>query len=218
MIDSYYQSNFEELNLFDEFEQNYQSKEALHCFIKNSFLNQIINEALRTKNIDQLYSLRYFLVDLINNLASKHRKIAQSNREYLIVYRQMNLSIDEFNQLQQNNGKLISMKGFFMANTVRSVPTPSINRTDSISVLFEIECNIKQLDDQVIFADVNPRGRKQTSVLLKYRKYEEVHEVQKSAFSPLLFLLIHFLYFKLHLMLDINIPQDAARSGLSFYI
>jgi hypothetical protein len=33
-----------------------------------------------------------------------------------------------------------------------------------------------------------------------------------------LFLPIHFLYFKLHLMFNVNIPKDAALSGLSFYI
>jgi len=150
MIDSCYQSNLE-----NEFEQNYQSKGALDYFIKNFFLNQMINEALRTKNIDRLYSLPYLRVDLINNLTSKHKQIRQSNRENLIVYRQMNLSIDEFNQLQQNKGKFISMKGFLMANTMRSVMRSSINRTDFISVLFEIECNIKELDDQVSFADIN---------------------------------------------------------------
>ena len=32
----------------------------------------------------------------------------------------MKLSNDEFNQLQENKGKLISMKGFLMANTDRS--------------------------------------------------------------------------------------------------
>jgi hypothetical protein len=150
MIDSCYQNNLE-----NEFEQNYQSKGALDYFIKNFFLNQMINEALRTKNIDRLYSLPYLRVDLINNLTSKHKQIRQSNRENLIVYRQMNLSIDEFNQLQQNKGKFISMKGFLMANTMRSVMRSSINRTDFISVLFEIECNIKELDDQVSFADIN---------------------------------------------------------------
>jgi hypothetical protein len=32
------------------------------------------------------------------------------------------------------------------------------------------------------------------------------------------FFLIHALHFKLHLMFNVNIPKDAARSGLSRYI
>jgi hypothetical protein len=32
------------------------------------------------------------------------------------------------------------------------------------------------------------------------------------------FFLLHFSHFKLHLMFNVNIPKDAARSGLSRYI
>jgi hypothetical protein len=47
------------------------------------------------------------------------------------------------------------MKGFLMASTVRSSTFSSIKQTDFIPVLFEIECNIKELDDQVIFAELS---------------------------------------------------------------
>jgi hypothetical protein len=36
--------------------------------------------------------------------------------------------------------------------------------------------------------------------------------------KKLLFLPIHYLYFKLHLMFKVNIPKDTATSGLSPYI
>ena len=64
MIDAcrhYYQNNLKELKLIDEFEQKYQSKEAIHWYMKNSFLRKMINKALRTEDINQLYILRYFL-------------------------------------------------------------------------------------------------------------------------------------------------------------
>jgi hypothetical protein len=81
-----------------EFSQKYQSKEALSLFIENLSLNQMINEALKMKNINQLYALRYFLADLIENLTQQYDK------EYLIAYREMKLSNDEFNQLRENTG------------------------------------------------------------------------------------------------------------------
>ena len=93
-------------------------KKFFWWFMKNLFLNKMINyEALRMKDINQLYMLQYFLTDLMKNLSRKHQQILQSNRENLIVYREMKLSNDEFNQVHQNKGKLISMKGFFMAYT-----------------------------------------------------------------------------------------------------
>jgi hypothetical protein len=43
----YYQNNLEELSsLIDDFEQNYHTKEAICWFVKNSFLQKMINKAL----------------------------------------------------------------------------------------------------------------------------------------------------------------------------
>jgi tetratricopeptide (TPR) repeat protein len=161
MIDAcryYYQDNLEGLKLLDEFEHKYESKEALRWFLVMSCLQKMINKALQTEDIDLLYTLRYFLADLLENLAHKHQQTIESNQEKLIVYRQMKLSNDEFKQLQENKDKLILMKGFLIAHTDSSSPlalsTSSIERTDLISVLFEIECNIKELSDNLIFADI----------------------------------------------------------------
>jgi hypothetical protein len=68
----YYQDYPEELLLIDEFEQKYQSKEALRWFIKHSFLKEMINKALQIEHTILLYMLRYFLADLLENLAPKH--------------------------------------------------------------------------------------------------------------------------------------------------
>ena len=71
MIDSlrlFYQQNSKELQLIDKFECEYQSNDAIHWFLNNSFLQKIINKALQTKDIDQLYMLRYFIGDLIESL------------------------------------------------------------------------------------------------------------------------------------------------------
>ena len=71
MIDTcrhYYRDNIKQLKLIDEFEYEYQSNEAVRWYLKKSFLRKIINKALRTEDIDQLYTLRYFLGDLVEHL------------------------------------------------------------------------------------------------------------------------------------------------------
>jgi tetratricopeptide (TPR) repeat protein len=148
MIDAYryyYQDNREALPLIDEFEEKYQSNEAIRWYMNNSFLRKMINKALRTEDIGQLYMLRYFLAELIEKLAREHHKIPQSGTEKLTVYRQLKLSNNEFETMKNSKGKLISMKGFLTASHVRSFT----KRQDLIDVLLEIECN-----DNVIFADI----------------------------------------------------------------
>ncbi len=54
--------------------QKYETKEPpLQWFIENLFLNKMINDALQMKDINQLYTLRYFLADLMEHLIRKHQ-------------------------------------------------------------------------------------------------------------------------------------------------
>jgi hypothetical protein len=71
MIDAcrqYYQGNLKELALIHQFEIAYESKDAIRWYLKTSFLRKMINKALRTEDTNQLYTLRYFLGDLIESL------------------------------------------------------------------------------------------------------------------------------------------------------
>ena len=62
------------------------------------------------------------------------------------------------NYLKENQGKLMLMKGFLSINchslSALRFPTKSIQQADLIDVLFEIECNVKELGDNLIFADL----------------------------------------------------------------
>ncbi|CAF1428936.1 unnamed protein product [Adineta steineri] len=118
---------------------DYEPNEAVRLFMKYPSIREFINKALKNEDIKQLYMLRYFLRDLIQNL--------QFGKENRIVYRRMIISRSEFNQIQEHNGKLIMMKEFLTANTDRSSCYAS--STKQISVLFEIELNKNS-----IFADL----------------------------------------------------------------
>jgi len=152
------QGNNTELQLIDEFQRDYQSNDAIHWYLNNSFLQKMINKALQTKNIDQLYRLRYFLGDLIENLAREHRQIVESGIEDFIVYQLDKLTKYEFNYLKENQGKLMSIKRFLSINhdslssSLRS-PRKSTQGVDRIDVRFEIHCHAKELGDNLIFAD-----------------------------------------------------------------
>jgi tetratricopeptide (TPR) repeat protein len=166
----YYRDNLELLN---EFEQNYQAKEALHWFVESLFLQKMINKALQTEDTDLLYKLRYFLVDLIENLAREHQLIVQSNEEKLIVYQEMKLSNDELNQFQDNKSQLISMKEFLTANTDRS-SVLTLSASSLISVLFEIECN-----DNMIFADITQLLSDQKTILFDFNATFRIENIEQ---------------------------------------
>ncbi|CAF3835767.1 unnamed protein product [Rotaria sp. Silwood1] len=156
----YYRGNQKEMKLIYEFEQNYESKDAIFWYLKKSFIYKLINKALIIKDIDLLYKLRYFIRDLSANFQYEHEKIFLLNEQILNVYRGIKLNKDEFNKLKNNNQeKFISINGYLSTTRQLSLALnfalKSTKKLDMISVLFHIQCDIKQIDKNINFININ---------------------------------------------------------------
>lgn len=159
MCRHYYHGNVKELELINQFEHEYQPNKAIYWYSKKSFISKLLNKALKIEDIDLLYKFRQYIADLSENLQHEHRRLLLSNENTFIVYRGGKLGIEEFNTLKENQGKLMSTNGYLSATHHRSLahsfalkPT---KHNDVLSVLFEIECNTKEIGNGVIFADTN---------------------------------------------------------------
>ncbi|CAF1298873.1 unnamed protein product, partial [Rotaria sordida] len=154
----YYRNNIQELKRIDEFERMYQSEEAIKWYTKNSFVYRLINKALRTEDVEQMYTFRYFIQDLYLALVVKH-KVFKEYGEPITVYRGLRLIQSEFNELTKDEKQLVSMNGYLSTSLTRRVaeiyagePT---SMSDKLSVLLEIDCDVEKLGDTVIFADIS---------------------------------------------------------------
>ena len=154
----YYRDNRIRLQEINEFQRSYRPEEAISWYTKQSFLYKLVNKALRTEDIDQLYVFRFFISDLSKSLIEEHKKFLQSDVETLFVYRGTKLSIEELNKLKENQGKIISTNGFLSTSQCRSLARDfalkATKQTDTVSVLFQIECKIQELGNSVILADI----------------------------------------------------------------
>ena len=122
-----------------DFEGKNQRQTALDNYLNDSSLRTTIRTALSTNDTNQIYELRSFLGDLIEDIRCEHEKISESK---FIFYKQMLLSNVEFEELKANLGQLICMPTFFIAHRHRSsIPVCLTQSSDYISVIFEIECN-----------------------------------------------------------------------------
>ncbi|CAF4587027.1 unnamed protein product [Rotaria socialis] len=166
----YYRGNKIEIKLIEEFEKTYRSEYALLWYSKQSFIYKLINKALRTEDVDLLYIFRFFIGDLSTALQQEHEKILSSKGKILNVYRGTKLDKEEFENLKENQGKLISVNGYLSTSWRKSLAVhlakKSTKRTDVIPVLFHIQCDIKHINRNIIFADI--------SEFSEYRKEAEV--------------------------------------------
>lgn len=156
----YYRGNDKELKLIDEFEKTYTSKDCIQWYTRETFVYKMVNKALRTEDVQQLHIFRFYINDLSMALAQeyKNKEKDESNDEVAtMVYRGVRLRMMELEQFQSNEGKLISINGYLSASHLRNIAVMfAINdttRTDSLPVLFEIECHDEESDCSV-FADI----------------------------------------------------------------
>jgi tetratricopeptide (TPR) repeat protein len=158
MCRSYYRSNSKELKRIDEFDQNYRSELAIQWFSKKSFIYKLINKALRTKDINQLYHFQFFINDLSKNIDREHQKIVQSTENIVNVYRGVKLSSQQINQFKENQGKIISTNGYLFTSRIRekalAFATKPTEDSNVLPVLFEIECHVQQLGNKILFANI----------------------------------------------------------------
>jgi tetratricopeptide (TPR) repeat protein len=160
----YYRRNIHELKHIEEFETQYQSIEAVKWYTKDTFVYKLINQALRTEDIDALYILRYYIEDLCINLKNKYERFRQIQIDLempdVTLYRGLRLDRNQLLKLKLNEGNLISTNSFLSAS--RSIDVAKLyagwdinnqSTTDTTEpVLFIINMNVNE--HKIIVADI----------------------------------------------------------------
>ncbi|CAM4842069.1 unnamed protein product [Rotaria magnacalcarata] len=158
MCKYYYRRNEKEIQFIEEFKKEYQPKDAIFWYTNQCFVYKLINKALRTEDIRFLYVFRFYIGDLFESLRQEHEKMLSLEDNILHVYRGMKLENEEFERLKENQGKLISPNGYLSASRNKPMAvhfaTKPTNRSNIVCVLFQIQCDIKEIDKSIEFADI----------------------------------------------------------------
>ncbi|UJR38413.1 hypothetical protein I4U23_031081 [Adineta vaga] len=156
----YYRTNRLELNNIEEFRKIYKPEDAIVWYSKQSFVYRSVNKALRTEDIEALYTFRVYITHLRTQIAYEHdqlrRRCRNAKSNIIHLYRGLKMTNAEIAQMRDNVGGLISMNGFFstsrdMEQAVRFATKPS-QRNEVIGVLLEIDGDVNL--DKMIFADI----------------------------------------------------------------
>jgi tetratricopeptide (TPR) repeat protein len=110
-----YQTNPSQNAIVQEFELNYSADQALQWYTKESFLYRLLNKALRIRNIDLLFLVRFFIRDL------KAQLMQLMSSTPLRVFRGQLMSSEEFQKFQRSLGQYISMNSFVSTSLNRDL-------------------------------------------------------------------------------------------------
>ncbi|CAF1610853.1 unnamed protein product [Didymodactylos carnosus] len=172
----YYRNNQTELNNINLFEQTYKSEMAIEWYTKETFVYKMINKALRTEDMTELYTFRLYISDLCHQLALKHKQ--QQHKEIIYLYRGFRLSTSETETLAANIGNIISLNGFISTSHVRDVAERfATSNYNQEGVLFEIEVD----SNKIIFADIHEYSEypEEREVLFDLGVTLKIHNVQR---------------------------------------
>ncbi len=171
-----YKENSKKQSKIDEFKQQSlidNKEKAISSYTDNSFIHECTNLVLRKENISQVYSCRYIiklicqqLKKLYQQFLDKYKK--QEQKSSLRLYRGQYLKADQIELLTKNIKNLISLNGFVSTTRSKDIAIDFIRnrwQEDFEPVIFRIDVDMTS-EHSVAFADV--------SKLSKFPEEEEV--------------------------------------------
>ena len=145
-----------DLDAIQTFKYYYNAQHAINWYTRDTFLYRLLNAALRTLDIDKLYSMRCFMKDLDTQLVQRFES-ERLNSTSRIMYRGQLMARTELqDKILSNVGSFYSVPSFFSTTQDRYLAEVFSGDGASIeadSVLFEIE--VSQRDNRVAYAEVS---------------------------------------------------------------
>jgi tetratricopeptide (TPR) repeat protein len=140
-------TNFLEKKNIEDLRQNYQPSKALEYYTGATFLFRLLNQALRTENIDIIFVFRFFLSDMHNQLQQLYIKqfVNNTTSSSLDLFRGQFMNAKEFNIIKDNVDRLISINQFFSTTKAYDLAYlfagcgDNNKPPDIVSVIFQIE-------------------------------------------------------------------------------
>lgn len=151
-----YKNNPLELAIIREFDEKYQSDQAIKWYTRETFVFRLLNKGLRTQNLDLLFFFRFFISDL-------QKQIEENQcQQRLQIYRAQLMSIEELNELRNSIGEYISVNSFFSTSRDRSYALFLLGDNNSAyedlqKILFEIDADPNHAGVKP-FADISSKS------------------------------------------------------------
>ncbi|CAF0723081.1 unnamed protein product [Adineta steineri] len=151
--------NERRLQNIEEFERDYHNHIPIWWYTYQCFLYSMLNQALRSMDVDIIVRMGFFISDLHRDIQRLHSEQfpGQQFGKTFIVYRGQCLSKDAFTEMTKTKGGLLSFNNFLSTSTNRDVsllfvPQAAAN-LNLVGILFVISIN--SIDSTTPFASVS---------------------------------------------------------------
>ncbi|CAF4426516.1 unnamed protein product [Rotaria sp. Silwood2] len=200
----------DQTNIIKEFCRDYNPKKALYWYTRDTDLYKLLNKALRTENVDNIYKFRFFIVDLHRQLTELFQTSVPINH-VLTVYRGQRMTIREVEHLRRNHYGLISMNSFISTSISKKVTEEFLAQSSkekqekTVAVLFKmtLRADVARQTDKP-FANIRKFSSypKEEEILLSMGTIFRIDEIEQRSSD--------FFYFELTMCIGNTDPQHKA--------
>ena len=142
-----YENDAVELRHINDFEQYYNQDNAIYWYTKPCFAFRLLNQALRTQDMEVIFHFRLFIYDLNYRIKTLYLQWLHKDEptDRVPFFRGQLMDISEVNLLKENRNELISINSFLSATVDRAVAeaftagNPNQDDNPLKSVLFIID-------------------------------------------------------------------------------
>ena len=137
-----YEGNDDELQIIEEFKNEYRNHTPLWWYTRDCFLFQILNRALRTFEIDIILFMGTFIRDLDYRIEQLHGEQKHNLNTEFTVYRGQGLLKTDFDILRNSSQGLFAFNSFLSTSENRDISyhfaCGALVKTDHVGVLFRM--------------------------------------------------------------------------------
>jgi len=153
-----FEDNSVTLNKITQFEKEYALKSPVWWYTTETFIYSLLNQALRTLEVNTIIKMGFFIYDLHRQIEKLHSNQFNDKQVLFRVYRGQSLTKENFEKLLKAKSGLMSFNNFLSTSEDRDVAvlfaeSNSMNNYDSVGILFEI--HIDTLTSTIPFAQIN---------------------------------------------------------------
>ncbi|CAF4576169.1 unnamed protein product, partial [Rotaria socialis] len=111
-----------------EFKREYHNKSPVYWYTKQMFLYGMLNRALRMLDMEGMTKLGFFIRSLHLQLEQLHKEQSVDFQKAFIVYRGQGLSQQDFQNLMDSKGGLLSFNNFLSTSMKQKVATSFVQQ------------------------------------------------------------------------------------------
>ncbi|CAF1441293.1 unnamed protein product [Adineta steineri] len=140
-----YPYNHVMLKVLERFAQEYDQQKAIWWFTYACCLDPLLTQALRTLDTDTIDKVKFFLIDIHQQIEKLYREQSVDHHDSFIVYHSQGLTDQDFEKLKQSKHGLISFNNFLLTSQNYELSFEIAHKisqkSDLIGILFVMSIN-----------------------------------------------------------------------------